>query len=342
MHPIAYFYPEGHEAHSAPGHAERPERVEVIRGALQEAGLWDLGTQLSAEPVDPRVLGSVHTPEMLNEVQRASEAGASIDMDTYTTSASWQAALNAAGGAIAVARAVWRREAASGFALSRPPGHHATKRHAMGFCLLNNVALAAENLLQNENAKRLAIVDLDVHHGNGTQDIFYTRGDVVFFSSHEVPLYPGTGQMNERGRGAGEGKTINMPLPPASGDAAFRTYYEELVPKLLDRHRPEMLLVSMGFDSHWKDPLANLLVTARGYGEAVRSLTAWANANCEGRIALVLEGGYDLEADAACGVAVVQGLLGKPIEDRIGAGRQRERDDWKQVFDALKKIWIDG
>jgi acetoin utilization deacetylase AcuC-like enzyme len=339
MHPIAYFYPEGHETHSLPGHAERPERVETIRTALQDARLWDLGPQLQPESVDDKVLSTVHTPEMIEVVKRASASGLSIDIDTYTTPASWPAALNAAGGAIATARAVWRREVATGFSLSRPPGHHATRRHAMGFCLLNNVALAAENLLQNENAKRLAIVDLDVHHGNGTQDIFYEREDVIFFSSHQVPLYPGGGQLNERGEGAGEGETVNMPLPPDSGDAAFRAYYEELVPTLLDRHQPEMLLVSLGFDSHWKDPLANLLVTARGYGEAVRSLTSWANANCHGRIALVLEGGYDLEADAACGVAAVQALLGKPIEDKLGAGRIRERDDWRQVYGVLKKIW---
>jgi acetoin utilization deacetylase AcuC-like enzyme len=130
-----------------------------------------------------------------------------------------------------------------------------------------------------------------------------------------------------------------MPLPTASGDAAFHAYYDELVPRLLDRHQPEMLLVSLGFDSHWKDPLANLQMSARGYGEAVRSLTAWANANCDGRIALILEGGYDLEADAACGVASVQALLGKPIEDRLGSSRQRQRDDWKIIYVALKKNW---
>lgn len=339
QYPIAFYYPAGHEQHSAPGHDERPERVEAIRAALMKFGYWDKGIQVEAQPVTDDVLHTVHTAELLETVKAASANESNIDPDTYLTKASWQVALNAAGGAAALARAVWNRDAATGFALTRPPGHHATRRHAMGFCLLNNVALAAETLIQSGGAKRLAICDLDVHHGNGTQDIFYERGDVMFFSTHQVPLYPGGGQLNERGRGAGEGKMVNLPLPPHSGDDAFAVAYGEIVPKLLSRFEPEMILVSVGFDAHWRDPLAQLQMSARAYGEVIASLTAWANEHCMGRIALFLEGGYDLDAIAACGVAVTQALLGEKITDTIGPSREKQGHDWMQVFDAVKEIW---
>ena len=339
MHPIAFFYPEGHEAHSQPGHAEGPERIEAICSALQAAGFWDQGLQIQPEPIPDAVLNTIHTPDLIETVRMHSQRETNIDPDTYLTQASWRLALQAAGGAAALARAVWRGEAQTGFALARPPGHHATRSHAMGFCLLNNIALAAESLLQQEGAKRLAIVDMDVHHGNGTQDIFYERGEVMFFSTHQSPLYPGSGQLNERGLAAGQGQIVNMPLPPFSGDDAFRVAYQEIVPTLLSRFQPDLLLVSLGFDAHWKDPLANLLVSARGYGEAVGSLRAWAQANCQGRIALVLEGGYDLEAAGACAIAAVQALVGEKISDDLGPARERESDDWVPVLETVKEIW---
>src|SRR5690606_21203471 len=200
------------------------------------------------------LLGRVHSAEMLLAIQQHSQRERNLDADTYTTKHSWPLALAAAEGAAAVARAVWRGEAQTGLALSRPPGHHATRTQPMGFCLLNNVAIAAEYLLQHEGARRLAILDMDVHHGNGTQDIFYARNDVLFCNTQQLPLWPGTGRLEERGVGAGQGYTANLPLPPGSGDAAFAAAYGELFPALLDAFKPEMLLVSFGFDSHWKDP----------------------------------------------------------------------------------------
>lgn len=339
MHPIAFYYPSGHVAHAAPGHDERPERVEAIRAILQERGYWDKGFHVEAAPVSSSVMAAIHTAELIDSLKAASASEANLDPDTYLTKASYQLALNAAGGAAALGRAVWRRQAAAGFALTRPPGHHATRRHAMGFCLLNNVALAAETLLQEEGAQRLAIIDMDVHHGNGTQDIFYERGEVMFCSTHQVPLYPGSGQLNERGRGAGAGKIVNMPLPPHSGNEAFRAAYGEIVPALLDRFQPEMILVSAGFDAHWRDPLAQLLMSAGAYGEAVASLRDWAARNCDGRIALFLEGGYDLQAVAACGLAVTQALMDEPISDAIGPSREKQSRDWVRIFDAVGEIW---
>ena len=166
----------------------------------------------------------------------------------------------------------------------------------MGFCLLNNIALAAEYLLQVEGARRLAIVDLDLHHGNGTQDAFWRRGEVLFISTHQSPLYPGTGMISERGAGGGLGANANLPLPPLSGDSAFQAAMGEVILPLLDRFAPEMLLVSVGFDPHWRDPLGHLLLSAGAFAGLIASLEDWAGQHAGGHIALVLEGGYDLEA----------------------------------------------
>ncbi|MCW5873647.1 MAG: histone deacetylase [Anaerolineales bacterium] len=340
--PITYFYPEGHAAHAQPDHPERPQRVETIRQALEHSGLWQLGSQAAAEPLPEGLLGRVHSAEMLQAIQQHSQRERNLDADTYTTKHSWPLAQAAAEGAAAVARAVWRGEAQTGFALSRPPGHHATRTQPMGFCLLNNVAIAAEYLLQHEGAQRLAILDMDVHHGNGTQDIFHARSDVLFCNTQQLPLWPGTGRLEEHGVGAGLGCTANLPLPPGSGDAAFAAAYGELFPKLLDEFKPEMLLVSFGFDSHWKDPLANLQVSAAGYGRAVATLRAWAEQHCGGKIALVLEGGYDLDAAAACGQAAVQALLGHEISDALGPSPYAEGEEWKAVLARAQKEFNRG
>jgi acetoin utilization deacetylase AcuC-like enzyme len=336
--PLALYYPENHAAHEQPGHPERPERVEAIRKALEDSGHWAAGRQVAPLELPRELLERIHTPALLEQLQAASRHGASIDADTYLTPDSWRLALQAAGGAAALAEAVWQREAEAGFALTRPPGHHAERARAMGFCLLNNVALAAEHLLA-QGARRLAILDLDVHHGNGTQDIFYERGDVLFISTHQSPLYPGSGHLTERGSGAGEGATCNLPLPPFSGDAAFQAAYEEVAIPLLARFRPEMLLVSFGFDSHWRDPLANLLVSAAGYGAVVAALRAWAQTHCGGRMALFLEGGYELSAAAACGLAVTQALLGEEVTDALVPAPRTEGDRWRAVVDRAKEIW---
>jgi acetoin utilization deacetylase AcuC-like enzyme len=248
-------------------------------------------------------------------------------------------ALHTAGGAAAVAGEVWQRKARRGFALTRPPGHHATINRGMGFCLLNNAALAAEHLLQQEGAQRLAIVDLDLHHGNGIQDIFYRRVEVFYLSTHQSPFYPGTGWIEERGAGLGFGTNANLPLPPRSGDQAFHSAMDEVILPLLDGYQPEMLLVCVGFDTHWKDPLGSLALTAKGYERLVSSLVAWADAACQGRIALFLEGGYDLEAGAACAQAVTAALLEQTWTDTLGPPPYRETQDWRQVIREVKRVW---
>lgn len=247
--------------------------------------------------------------------------------------------MNAAGGAIAVAEKVWKREANRGFALTRPPGHHTSSSRAMGFCLLNNIAVASEYLLDKFGAKRLAIVDLDLHHGNGTQDIFYQRSDVFYISTHQSPLFPGTGRVTERGFGKGEGYTANFPLPPGSGNSAFQTIMDEIIFNILDHHMPEMVLVSFGFDTHWLDPLGHLQLPAAGYRDLIRKLVTWADDNIDGRIALFLEGGYDLDAGRSCATAVTSALLGKPFKDILGKSPQPEGNSWEAVYKEAKRIW---
>jgi acetoin utilization deacetylase AcuC-like enzyme len=337
---LVYFYPTGHAAHQASGHPERPERVEVIRQALEAAGWWEGYPKLAPVVLTQADLALAHHPAYLEALQRACQRGAWLDGDTYTTTRSWDLALSAAGGAVAVAQSVWGGQARRGLALTRPPGHHATARHGMGFCLLNNVALAAAHLIATPPAaQRLAIIDLDLHHGNGTQDIFWRRGDVLYISTHQSPLYPGTGFLEETGEGPGAGATANFPLPPYTGDQGFRAVMETLILPLLDRYRPQMLLVSVGFDTHWRDPLGSLALSAQGYGELIAQLVRWAEEKSEGKIALFLEGGYDLEAAKACVSSAVAALLELPWQDRLGPAPYAENMDWQAVALAAQRLW---
>ncbi|MFM8322900.1 MAG: histone deacetylase [Chloroflexota bacterium] len=347
---LAVFYPIGHTAHVERGHPERPERVETARAALQALGAWDPAWKLDPLPLAADWIGRLHDPLYLETLQEFSQAGRWLDGDTYTTPASWGLALNAAGGAAAVAQAVWQGQARRGFALCRPPGHHATRRRGMGFCLLNNVALAAEYLLCGDPAarsveqgappaQRLAVVDLDLHHGNGTQGIFWERPEVAFLSLHQSPLYPGSGALDERGAGPGLGYTANLPLPPGSGDQAYRAGLDGWVLPLLERFDPQMLLVSFGFDPHWRDPLGSLQLSAAVYGELIAGLAAWADAHCGGRMALFLEGGYDLQAGWACTQSAAAALLGQPWQDALGPSPVGETDAWQPILRSAQRIW---
>ncbi len=337
MQEMVYFYPNGHQAHAVPGHPERPERVEAIRQALESHGLWSAPLAPLDVPAD--VLHAVHDQTYLERLQGLCAEGAWYDGDTYLQPASWTLALQSAGGAMRVAQAVWRGEAQYGFALCRPPGHHATPRRAMGFCLLNNVALAAEYLLQCEGAQQLAIVDLDVHHGNGTQDIFWQRSDVLYVSMHQVPLYPGTGSLYERGQGTGAGYTLNCPLPPGTGNAGALAWMQTVILPVLERYAPQMVLVSLGFDAHWRDPLAQLRFSAQGYSALVSALAGFAAEKCAGRMALVLEGGYDLHAGAVGATGVVSALVGAPWSDSLGDAPGRDAREWEPVLREARSIW---
>ena len=339
MEELVLFYPDRHELHFERGHPERPERVEAIRNALEDSGLWESLEKMPPIEIPKKVLQAVHDESYLEEISSASKNGLRPDMDTYLTPYSWELALNSAGGALAVSEAVWKREANRGYALCRPPGHHATPDQAMGFCILNNSSIATENILQKFGAKRIAIIDLDVHHGNGTQDIFWERSDVLFISVHQSPLYPGTGSAKEIGAGDGEGFTINIPLPPYSGNEARLHAMEEIILPKLSEFKPEMIMVSVGFDAHWKDPLAQQLTSADNYGKLISLLSKYTDQYTGGRLAIFLEGGDDLHAGAACSLAITNALLGKAWKDTLGESQNPETNEWRTVLNHIKVQW---
>ncbi len=336
---LVIFYPDKHEGHADAGHPERPERVESIRSSLVKVVFFDRYPLLKPIEISLQLLYTIHDQKYLDQLKSASQSGGRLDTDTYLTPQSWQLALQSAGGAASVAEAVWCRESDSGLALCRPPGHHATRNQGMGFCLINNVAVAAEYLLQSAGAKKLAIIDIDVHHGNGTQEIFWRRDDVLFISIHQLPLYPMSGYLDENGAGVGEGSTVNLPLPHFSGDRARLAAFEQVVLPLLERYQPEMVLVSYGSDAHWRDPLAQQLASADNYGQLIDMLRQWCDLNCNGRLAVFLEGGYDLEAGQACTLAVTQALLGEPWQDPLGPAPRLEGDEWEAVIDQARILW---
>jgi acetoin utilization deacetylase AcuC-like enzyme len=337
---LVFYYPEGHEKHFEAEHPERPERVESIRTSLEEYGYWDAFPKQEPSDIPDQVMLAVHSEQYLNALEEVCKKGMHYDADTYTRPESWQLAHKTAGGAISVASEVWNGNAKRGFALTRPPGHHATPNRAMGFCLLNNVALAAQYLITIGDAKNLMIIDLDLHHGNGTQEIFYTRKDVFYLSTHQYPHYPGTGWLNETGVDQGEMMTANFPLPPYSGDSAFFKVMDEVIIPLLNRVKPEMILVSYGFDPHFADPLGNLQLTGDGYGRLIESLVLWADENCNGRISLFLEGGYDLGAARECSLAVVAALLGeRSYQQTSKMATNRKPKNFNSILEQVKRLW---
>ncbi|MEJ2411555.1 MAG: histone deacetylase [Anaerolineales bacterium] len=341
MESLVLFYPDGHQKHYIPGHPECPERVEAIKEGLEQIGIWEKYSHLSPLPVNHELLTRVHAPDYLVLLERTKLKAQMLDMDTYATRDTWRLAVNAAGGALAVADWVWDRKAETGFALTRPPGHHATRNRAMGFCLINNIAVASEYLLSEKGASRLAIVDLDLHHGNGTQEIFWERADVSYISIHQAPFYPGTGYLSEVGENAGKNSTLNLPIPAYSGDLAYQTLLEEVILPYLNIHQPEMLLVSFGFDTHWRDPLGSMQVSGGGIYQLFQTLRLWSTRHCSGKLAVLLEGGYDLDAASVCGQAVSAALTDLPWQDDLGPSPHEESEEWKATLrDAVEMLGI--
>ena len=275
------------------GHPERPDRLLAV-GAEIEARAPRL-ERLAPREASPDELLRVHGREHLERVAEAARrAPAQLDPDTFVSPESFAIARLAAGGSVELARQVARGEVRNGLAAVRPPGHHAEAGRAMGFCLFNNVAVAACALREEEGLERIVVLDWDVHHGNGTQHFFEEDPGVFYVSTHQFPYYPGTGDFGEIGRGKGEGATFNVPLPAGCGDAEYVGVFQRLVVPALRAYRPEMILVSCGFDAHADDPLAGMRVGARGFRAMSRIVRALAEDLCQGRLVLVLEGGYAL------------------------------------------------
>lgn len=314
--------------HDDPTHVERMTRLQAITAALDASGLRADLLELPATPADDQQILAVHERRLLEAVRwAATQDGAWFGMDTYTTRGTFAAAQMSAGAAITAVDAVVSGRAANAFALARPPGHHATPSQPMGFCFFNNVAIAARQAMLKHAIARIAIVDIDVHHGNGTQDCFYDDGTVLFCSTHAAPLYPGTGNEREMGREAGYGATLNIPLPYRTGDIGFAQVFDQLIAPAIRRFGPELILVSAGYDAHWDDPLGPLTLSISGFGATVRGLAGLAGELCGGRLALILEGGYSLPALSGGVVESLRALLGQaPGPDPLGASGSPEPD----------------
>lgn len=305
--------------HDTGEHVEHPSRARAIRERLIGAGLLAPFPDMYVQSVPVTLLERVHDPRYLDALERfAQQGGGWADNDTFVGPDSIEVAKLAAGAASEIVRHVVTGRTNRGFALGRPPGHHATLSRAMGFCLYNNIAVAAATAL-DEGIERIAIVDWDVHHGNGTQDIFYDRRDVLFVSIHQYPFYPGSGSARERGRDAGEGYTINLPLGAGAGDDAYLRLFDEVIVPAVRRYEPQLLLVSAGFDAHARDPLGGMRLSERGFAELAGRVVALADELCGGRIAAVLEGGYDVDALARSVEAVIRVFDGARPDAAVAA-----------------------
>jgi acetoin utilization deacetylase AcuC-like enzyme len=284
----------------------------------------------------------IHTPRHVAALRNlTARGGGRIDADTVASAGSWEAALRAVGGVVEAATRVRDGALDNAFCLVRPPGHHATPDQAMGFCLFNNVAIAAEWLLRAGLARRIVVLDYDVHHGNGTQDAFYERGDLLYISTHQFPLYPGTGHWRETGAGAGEGYTINLALPPGSGDDVYAGALVRIVEPAVRRYAPDFMLVSLGFDAFWADPLAGLRLSIGGaYTSLLGSAVALAAELCDGRVVVALEGGYNLDALAHGSEAICRLLSGEDLPpDPLGPPPEQLRlSDVEPLLGAIAQL----
>lgn len=307
------------EHDSGRGHPERPARLEAVLDALrarpQGAAL------VSPAELDMDTLYRVHPRGHVRQVEEWSRQGPMyITLDTVISTGTYRAALAAAASACGAVDEVMNRRAPSAFAVVRPPGHHATADEAMGFCFFNNVAVAVRHAQRMHGLRRVLIVDWDVHHGNGTQDIFYDDPDVAFFSIHRSPFYPGTGAIHETGSGAGRGTTCNVPVRAGTGDDDYLSIFRNVLQPFAARFRPELILVSAGYDAHVADPLGGMRVTTAGYADLTAEVLALSQMLCPGNLAFVLEGGYDLEALSASVVATVDRLEQPGMQARRQTG----------------------
>jgi acetoin utilization deacetylase AcuC-like enzyme len=264
-------------------------------------------TRAAPPPATRAQLERVHTPEYIEQVFAAAPRHGTVqlDADTLMSAGSLEAALHAAGAACAATDAVLHGDTLRAFCAVRPPGHHATHNRAMGFCLFNNIAVAAAHALATQGIQKIAVADFDVHHGNGSEDIFVHEPRVLYASSHQSPLYPGTGTSD----GGPQDNIVNAPLPPGTGSDAFRAAWETALLPAIDRFRPQLLLISAGFDAHARDPLADLRLTTDDYRWITERLCALADRHAQGRVVSVLEGGYDLAALAECATTHVKALM---------------------------------
>ncbi len=321
-------------------HVESPKRLTAIYNMI------DLDFSFPLETIQPRTaeldeIARTHTLSHINKIKDTSgKDRVSLDPDTSTSALSYDTALLAVGGLLEACRAVMEGKIQNGFALIRPPGHHAEASQAMGFCLFNNVAVAAEYLLKNFALKRILIIDWDLHHGNGTQHSFYDRSDVLYFSTHQFPFYPGTGHWGEIGEGEGEGYTVNVPLYEGNGDSEFLYIFKNILSPIAAEFKPDFILVSAGFDISTADPLGGMNVSASGFGALALDLMDMAKNHCQDRILFTLEGGYDLKGLRDGIKQVLLQLSGNAADPGINASCSPQLEkELQSVFEIQRKYW---
>ncbi len=327
--------------HDYPGHPENAERIRAIWRGLDEGGLTARMRALDVQAVDIELVLTVHTPEYLDMLRRinATPRTTFLDADTYAGPDALTIALLSAGGAVGAVGEVLSGRAANGLAAIRPPGHHAMPSRAMGFCLLGNAAIATRYAQQQFGVDRVLIVDYDVHHGNGTEAMFFTDPSVLYVSTHQYPFYPMTGAAVDVGSGAGAGYTINIPLPAGSGDTNYGNVFRQVIWPAAERFQPQLILVSLGLDAYWDDPLAGMRLTLSGYSHLAGEVVQMADQLCDGRVVFLLEGGYDLDALRYGLANVARLLLGDPPTDPLGAPSDQWADpDITRLVEQIRKL----
>jgi len=326
--------------HDTGQHVENARRVAETIEVLEESGVKQQLVMIHPQPASVEELSLVHSVEYVSQIESAARAGGGwLDADTVISPASYNVALYAAGGVMAATEAVMRGEVDSAFALVRPPGHHATERSAMGFCLFNNIAVAAKQTMKNHDLDRVLIADFDVHHGNGTQEAFYNDPKVLYFSTHQYPFYPGTGRIEEVGAGEAEGATVNVPLPAWCGDEEYLQVFQQVLVPIAHRFQPQIILVSAGYDPHWADQISLMQVSIAGFAQMVRILQELASELCHSRLVFTLEGGYHTLALAHSIKATLEVLLGKPeVDDPLGKPTYTKRaSEVGEIIQQVKK-----
>ncbi len=321
------------------GHPESQERILAIVDMLKFTKLFDEVVRIEPRDATKEEITLVHTLKHYDNI--ASTKGRPkvfLDADTSTCPVSFDAALRAAGGMISAIDSVLSKEVDRAFPLVRPPGHHAEADRAMGFCLFNNVAVGAAYLTEVKGLERVLVIDWDIHHGNGTQHIFYDTSKVLYFSTHQYPFYPGTGAAEEVGSGEGKGYTVNVPMEPGMGDDEFIRIFEEILKPIIDQYKPEFILVSAGFDIYFEDPLGGMKVSPEGFAKLTRLLTDEADKICDGKIVFLLEGGYNLDGLWISTKEVIEELLDKKKTEYKLSVSETNADS---LIDNIKKIYSD-
>ncbi|PKQ27742.1 MAG: histone deacetylase [Candidatus Anoxymicrobium japonicum] len=296
------------------GHPECPERLSVSRVALDESGLLETVKVVSPRDATVQEIELVHSSRYIEQVERlAKSGGGNLDMDTPVSPATYSAALKAAGAVLQGVDWCFEDSSRRAFCMVRPPGHHALPARGMGFCVFNNIAMGARYAMSRAFANRVMIVDWDSHHGNGTQDVFYEDQNVLYLSLHQYPHYPGTGGIDETGAGKGNGYTINLPFPAGTGEAHYLEAFERVVIPVAQEFKPDLVMVSAGYDSHAEDPLCSMRLIDSSYRKMTDYLVEFSEDYCDGRLLIILEGGYNLSAQAHSVVQTVAELAGIEI-----------------------------